>query len=68
MAQGGQGKARGGDVMAKEEKKICPLAFTQEHSDFNYCVKEQCAWWNDKYKMCATRLIAEMSTMEIKDA
>ncbi len=48
------------------EEKLCPMSFNSpEQVDILKCKKEQCAWWNDKYKECAIRLIALMSTMKV---
>ena len=54
--------------MAEDKRKICPLTYTsgkgaydQEVSDFDYCVEEKCAWWNDLSKNCAILVIAKMS-------
>ena len=51
-----------------KDKKICPLTYTsgkgaydQEVSDFDYCVEEKCAWWNELSKNCAILVIAKMS-------
>ena len=52
--------------MADEKKKICPLsyalgkgAYDQEHSGFDFCPEQQCAWWVTKERCCCMRLIAE---------
>ncbi len=52
-----------------EKDKLCPMSFNSpEQIDILSCKEEKCAWWNDKYKICAIRLIAIMSTREIRDA
>lgn len=34
-------------------KKVCPI------NKFLDCPKDQCAWWNEKEKDCAIKVIAE---------
>lgn len=53
--------------MAKEEKKYCPLAYAvgkgaydQEISNFDYCTKEKCAWWDILAGDCAITVIAKL--------
>lgn len=52
-----------------KNKKICPLtygtskgAYDQEIGDFDYCVKESCAWWDEHYGCCPIKLIGESIT------
>jgi len=47
-------------MMAEEKKKICPLtyaigtgAYDQQVADFDYCIEEQCAWWDEFTGHCA---------------
>ena len=48
------GKARGGEMMAKDNRKICPMP------GFLYCKKEKCAWWDILAGDCAIVVIAKL--------
>lgn len=49
--------------MADKKRTICPLTyrlFTHTAGDFDYCVKEQCAWWDILAGDCAITVIAKL--------
>lgn len=50
------------DKMAKQ--KYCPLTFTTGPvvSDFSYCRKKSCAWWDDLVGLCAILVIAKLGS------
>jgi len=52
--------------MAESKKKNCPLtysvqrgAYDQQLSDFDYCIENECAWWDDDEKACAIFMISK---------
>jgi len=43
--------------------KMCPILTTESY--FSTCLKEQCAWWNADFELCAFAAMALTMTRPI---
>jgi len=41
-----------------KNKKICPISFCK-HGTFEYCLKERCAWYDERAEECIILAIGQ---------
>jgi len=53
--------------LGRKDTKICPLMSGSITSEYIYCHKENCGWWNSRWEECSVYVIsAELSLRRLE--